>query len=424
MKPAQRATPDVMPSLMEDWRVLLMTFIGLRVMLLMVYQPMTIQGIERGVSAGGDFQTYYHLASLSDSVGLPLRDWWSEFPPLWPYLTVFLYQAVGRDGNYPAFALALAGLFLLADVGNLALIRALAARIYTPETGMMLGWVYAVMAAPLVFLFWTFDVLVVFTLLLGMWWLLKSRHAASAAVVSVGTLFKLTPILIVGAVWRYLPRAGAVRYTAVAVGGAAVVFSAFFTQNAAMTLPSLTAQWNKASYQTVWALLDGNMRTGNFGLIEDRLDPARANELQGNAPVVPGWARLGAALAVGLLVFMRTRDFSERGLIAFVTITLLIFFIQAQGWSPQWLAQIIPLVLLVFPTRNGVLALLFLSFVALAEYPFLFIRSDGAIAGTLIPAFVMFVVARTVVLLALCAALYRLLLRPPDSSVEQNTVIS
>jgi hypothetical protein len=127
---------------------------------------------------------------------------------------------------------------------------------------------------------------------------------------------------------------------------------------------------------------------------------------------------------VGLLVFMRTRDFSERGLIAFVTITLLIFFIQAQGWSPQWLAQIIPLVLLVFPTRNGVLALLFLSFVALAEYPFLFIRSDGAIAGTLIPAFVMFVVVRTVVLLALCAALYRLLLRPPDSSVEQNTVIS
>jgi hypothetical protein len=196
-----------------------------------------------------------------------------------------------------------------------------------------------------------------------------------------------------------------------------VVFGAFLAQNLGMSLPSLTAQGNKASYQTVWALLDGNMRTGNFGPIEDRLDPARANDLQGNAAVVPGWLRLGAALAVGLFVYARTRDFSERGLIAFVTITLLIFFIQAQGWSPQWLAQIIPLVLLVFPTRNGVLALLFLSFVAFAEYPFLFIRSDGSIEGALVPAFVMFIVARTMVLLALCVALYRLLRQPADSSV-------
>ncbi|MBL8154304.1 MAG: hypothetical protein JNM70_08985 [Anaerolineae bacterium] len=416
MKKAQKAAAATVPSLMEDWRLVLMTFIGLRLMLLMVYQPMTIQGVERGVSAGGDFQTYYNLAALSDSVGLPLRDWWSEFPPLWSYLTVFLYQAVGRDGNYPAFALALASLFLVADTGNLVLIRVIAGRIYTPETGMMLGWVYAVMAAPLIFLFWTFDVLVILTVLLGIWWLLKSRHIASAVAISVGTLFKLTPILIVGAVWRYLPGRGGVRYTAVAVGGAVVVFGAFLAQNAAMSLPSLTAQWNKASYQTVWALLDGNMRTGNFGPIEERLDPVRANDLQGNAAVVPGWLRLGAALAAGLFVYARTRNFSERGLIAFVTITLLIFFIQAQGWSPQWLAQIIPLVLLAFPTRNGVLALLLLSFVTFAEYPFLFIRSDGAIAGTLVPAFVMFVVARTMVLLALCVALYRLLRQSSDSS--------
>jgi hypothetical protein len=417
MKRAQNAAAAAVPSLMEDWRLLLMTFIGLRLLLLMVYQPMTIQGIERGVSAGGDFQTYYNLAALSDSVGLPLRDWWSEFPPVWSYLTVFIYQAVGRDGNYPAFALTLAGLFVLADVGNLALIRALAARIYTPATGFMLGWVYAVMAAPLVFLFWTFDVLVIFTMLLGVWWLLKGHSMASAVAAGVGTLFKLTPILITGAVWRYAPRRGAVRYTVVAVGGAAVVFGAFLAQNLGMSLPSLTAQWNKASYQTVWALLDGNMRTGNFGPIEDRLDPARANDLHGNAAVVPGWLRLGAALVVGLFVYARTRNFSERGLVAFVTMTLLIFFIQAQGWSPQWLAQIIPLVLLVFPTRNGVLALLFLSFVAFAEYPFLFIRSDGSIAGALVPAFVMFIVARTMALLALCVALYRLLRQSSDTSV-------
>jgi hypothetical protein len=99
---------------------------------------------------------------------------------------------------------------------------------------------------------------------------------------------------------------------------------------------------------------------------------------------------------------------------AFVAITLLIFFLQAQGWSPQWLAQIIPLVLLCFPTRDGVTTAVLLSLVTFAEYPFLFIRTGdtgGVITGSLVTPFIVLVLARTIIMIGICVALYRRLLQ-------------
>jgi hypothetical protein len=125
---------------------------------------------------------------------------------------------------------------------------------------------------------------------------------------------------------------------------------------------------------------------------------------------------LGAAAVIGLAIFLRARRFDDRGLVAFTTLTLLIFFLQAQGWSPQWLAQIIPLLLVCFPTRDGVTAAVLLSMVTFAEYPFLFIRTGdtgGQIAGALVTPFVALVLARTGILIALCVALYKLLRQDP-----------
>jgi hypothetical protein len=183
-----------------------------------------------------------------------------------------------------------------------------------------------------------------------------------------------------------------------------------------MTLPSLTAQSGKASYQTVWALLDGNYRTGNFGPVQERFDPANAGKLVGSPAVIPGVVRLGVAALIGAFVLWRTRRFDDRGLVAFVAITLLIFFLQSQGWSPQWLAQIIPLVLLCFPTRDGVTAVVLISLVTFAEYPFLFIRTGdtgGVITGNLMMPFVALVLARTAILIGICVALYKRLRQEP-----------
>lgn len=401
-------------GLLGDFRLLLILFIAFRVLLLLVYQPLLVEGGERGITAGGDYQTYFNIAALSDSLGAPFRDWWSEFPPAWTYLSVLIYQGTG--GAYAGYGLLLGLVVLAFDAGNLALMRKIGAHLYGAAVGLALAWIYALLLAPLVFTFWTFEPLAAFWLLLGLWWLLKKRDTRSALAAAVGALTKLTPALLVGAVWRFREGRSAARYTALLAGVFTLVYLPLLAQNAAMTLPSLTAQFNKASYQTVWALLDGNYRTGNFGPLADRADPARANVMQGRPAVVPGWLRLGAALALGLFVFARARRFDDRGLVAFVTITLLIFFLQAQGWSPQWLAQIAPLVLLCFPTRNGVLIVVLLSAAVFIEYPFLFIRTGdtgGEMTGALVGPFVMLVLARTIVLAGVCAALYRKLRQEP-----------
>jgi len=404
-------------SLLADFRLLLILFIAFRVMLLMVYQPLLVGGIERGITAGGDYLTYFQIASLSDTAGLPFRDWWSEFPPVWSYLSVLLYQLSGGvRGQYTSFALFTGLLMLAFDAGNLVLIRKIGSRLHGANTGMALAWIYTITLAPLVFTFWNFEPLVAFFLLLGLWWLLVKQNNRSALAAALGGLTKFTPALMLGAVWRFRERAAALRYTAIVAAVFGGVYLLLFLQNAAMTLPSLTAQFSKASYQTVWALIDGNYRTGNFGALEDRLDPARATIVQGQASRIPGWLRLAVAAAIGLFVFARARRFDDRGLVAFVAITLLIFFLQAQGWSPQWLVQIIPLLLLCFPTRNGVLAVVMLSFVTFAEYPFLFIRTGdtgGEITGALMMPFIILVLARTGILVGACVALYRRLRQEP-----------
>ncbi len=413
-QPKTSAAPLQLHAILNDFQLLMILFISLRVLLLLVYQPFLLQGVERGIAAGGDFQTYFQIASLSDTVGMPLRDWWSEFPPLWSYFSVAIYKV---QPNYTGFSMMLGIIFLALDIGNLVLIRKIATQLYSPETGQALAWVYALLLAPMVFVFWTFEVVVAFFMLLSLWWLLRERDWLAGMGIALGVLVKFTPVVLLGAVWRYRTTRRAVAPTVIAAGIVVIVYAFFFVQNAAMTMPSVTAQFSKASYQTVWALLDGNYRTGNFGPLDDRLDPANAAITQGNPPVIPGWARLAGALAVGLFVFVRTRRFDAKGLVAFAGISLLIFFLQAQGWSPQWLVQIIPFILLCFPTRDGVIMVVLLSMVTFVEYPFLFIRtgdSGGAITGALVMPFAALVVARTVILIGVCVGLYRILRQSRD----------
>ncbi len=400
-------------TLLNDFRLLLILFVTFRIMLLMVYQPIFTQGIERGLAAGGDFFYYFQLGSLSGQGLLPFRDWWSEFPPIPAFLDTIIFQLFGRSG-YTGFALIFGVIMMAFDVGNLVLIRRIGARIYGEGTGMALAWVYALMLAPLVLIWWNFEPLVAFFMLWSLAYLVERGDLRSAVVAGIGGLIKFTPLLILGAVWRFRSAAegvrSALRYSLVAVGIFGVVYLLLFAQNAAMTAPSLTAQFNKSSYETVWALLDGNYSTGNFGAAQERLDPANASRIVGKPAVIPGVVRLGAAALIGAFVFWRTRRFDERGLVAFVTITLLIFFLQAQGWSPQWLAQIVPLVLLCFPTRDGVTAVVLLSLVTFAEYPFLFIRTGdtgGTITGSLVLPYATLILFRTSILIGICVALYR-----------------
>ncbi|MFQ3645496.1 MAG: hypothetical protein SNJ80_01065, partial [Anaerolinea sp.] len=142
-----------------------------------------------------------------------------------------------------------------------------------------------------------------------------------------------------------------------------------------------------------------------------------------NPALIPGWLRLGIAALVGLGVFMSVRRFDQMGVVAFFLITLLIFYLQSQGWSPQWLTLIIPLTLLVIPTRDGVFLCVLLTLLAFVEYPFIFVRT-GATGGLVLPElslftpWVLIILARTGLLVVIALLCYQRLRQQPNPDLR------
>ncbi|MDQ7035532.1 MAG: hypothetical protein Q9P01_12055 [Anaerolineae bacterium] len=405
--------------LLGDFQLLLILFIAFRVILLIGYEPFLLEGNERGVGVGGDRQYHYALASLADEGQYPFRDWWSEFPPVWFLTTTGVYTLLGENVNFNSWSMVLGAIMILSEVGVLIMIRKIGTRLHSEVTGTALAWIYALMAAPAVFMWWNFDSLVTFFFLLGIWLLLIQKDMRSATMIALGALTKFVPFLIFGAALRFLKPQRTIRYISVAVGLFVLAYLPLFAINSDLTLVSLTAQFGKPSYQTVWAIIDGNHTTGNFGEIETHFLADGVNETTGdsNPSRVPSILRFGLAAAVGLFVFLRTRRMDEIGMVAFIGITLLIFYLQSQGWSPQWLTQILPLLLLVYPTRNAVLVAVMLSILAFVEYPLILIRSADIPLepGSLIYLpWVLVVVLRTSLLLGICVAFYRKLRQSPN----------
>lgn len=391
---------------LNDRGLLIVCFIALRVLLLVAYQPVQVNGVERGVTAMGDFGHYYNLAELRTGGSLPYGDFWYEFPPIFAAVSLLVHILVGA-GNFTAYASLLAAIMIGFDTLNLWLIMRITMRLHSSETGFAVGWLYTVLAAPLIIGFWTFEAFVTTSLLLGLLWFARRPAWAGAALVA-GAFIKFYPVVLLGAAYRTLP----VRRALIASGVVAVgimLLIGFYLLFPRFGPASLSAQAGKASYQTVWALLDGNYRTGNFGGIADHFDPGKASVMIGNTPVIPFWLRTVIFGAIGLLIFLTARRRDEYGLVCFAALTILVFFLWSQGWSPQWIAVVIPLALITLPTRITATLLILLSTVVFVEYPFLFARTgdtNGVISGAQLPLFTALILIRTLLLILIATQLY------------------
>jgi hypothetical protein len=391
-------------NLFRDTRLLLYLFVGFRLMLLLVHQPQT--GYTPGLSAFGDFSYFYDLAKLADQNKLPYRDYWFEYPPVLAFVSQGVYTVAHlRGGDFPAYLLLMNIVLLAFDTGNLLLIKRIGTHLYDQGTGMALSWIYALLAVPLIFSFWNFDSIVSFFTLLATAWLLVRKDNRSALVAGIGALSKFMPLIVVGAVWRYRNIREAIRYSIIAVAVTVTGLLAMVIIGGPFGAASLTVQFNKASAETVWALIDGNYGTGILN--SNHLDIAMASQIQGNHPAVPTWLRTAIFGAIALYVYATTRRRDDRGLMAFIGISFALFFLWSPNWSPQWQVTLIPLILLNFPTRNGVLVVLGLSFISFVEYPILFEHTGGTITVTLLPIFVLLVLMRTFILIGFALALYR-----------------
>jgi hypothetical protein len=124
--------------------------------------------------------------------------------------------------------------------------------------------------------------------------------------------------------------------------------------------------------------------------------------------VIPGWLRLIPFALLGLWVFRLPMESNDKNMLAFFTVTVMLFMLWAQGWSPQWTVTLAPLILLNFPTRTGVLVMLALMVGAFIEYPLLFryaADTENLISGTYRTPFALLIVTRTMILSGISVAL-------------------
>ena len=350
------------------WPVFVL-FVALRLMMLLTFPA-------DNLTLYGDYLYYYELAALSDQGYLPFIHTWSEYPPVFPFLSVGLYRLSELAGGGYHVYVTLLGLVMLAvDTGNLALVLRVAQRLHGEEMAERTGWIYSVLFVPLIHLWWNFDALNAFALLLALELLLQGRDRWAALAMGGGALVKLLPVLVFPVLaktrsWQRWLVGGLL--VAAVIGAAAVGLLIAGGPVAVASFRSLTS---RTSWQTVWALIDGNLRTGLLGAPAEHLDLSKATAPVGNPSRVPDLVRLLVFGAVYGLAFWKARLCeAPRRQVAFVAFTLVLFFLWSEGWSPQWQALLFPLLLLVLPLRRGILFIVVLSLVNLAEWPVLLSR--------------------------------------------------
>jgi hypothetical protein len=321
-----------------------------------------------GIRSYGDFWNFYHLASL----GQPFRDLWVEFPPVFPYLSRGLYLLV--DGRQHAYEYLLAFFLSFVQAANLFLFSRIVDQIWKPEIAQKKIGAYLVFLIGL-FYGWTyFDPLVVLAVLGSLYGLIRDRDLPLGFSLSLGALTKWFPLMILPALWKWRPRRKALLITLLVVVLVGGVWGGLYLRSPEMTRASLLSQGVKGSWETVWALLDGNLKTGNFGPGIDRADPATILTGSSEPARVPPWLTLMLIGGAGFVWYTRVEPHTPDQLVALAGFTIGMFLLWSPGYSPQWVLYLLPLILIAFPVREGFLLALVLILLNLLEWPVLLSR--------------------------------------------------
>lgn len=321
-----------------------------------------------GIKSYGDFVHFYHLAQM----GVPFIDYWVEFPPVFPFLSWLIYQISGEQEHvYDYLLLILLSLF---QAGGLVIFSKLAAKI-KPNIESWIGiGVYFIINLILPYTWWYFDVLAVTTLLLGISWFFEAKDIRSAVILAIGALIKLFPALALCLIWRYRPGKRAFLLSFILVLIVTGSYLLLYLVSPSFTKASIISQSRKGSWETIWALLDNNYRTGNFGPEIERLDAEAAGNAIGNPARISPWITIMFFLLIGSYFYKQLNGDQPIVQIGLLCIAFLIFFNWMPGWSPQWILYLIPLVLLIFDDMEGVIISGILALVNLLEWPVLLSR--------------------------------------------------
>ena len=332
----------------------------------------------------------------------PFIHYWYEFPPIFPYLNIGVYMLAGQQlKNY---IVILAFVLLIVECGNLYLLYRLALSLFGPGRAEQIAWIYTALFTPIFFWLGNFDALTTFFILLALYSLLQNKNKLLTLTLGLGAMVKFLPAVLLATVWRARGWKVVLLYVVTTVLISLVIFGVFALVNPAMTLASLQAQASKSSYETVWALMDGNTTTGNFGPLTDHFDPAKATQPLNNPARLPSWLTLILFGILGWFILTRPRALTDLKFdaVVFTTLTFIIFCLWSPGWSPQWQTFLIPLLLLALPEKRAVLLIIVLGFINFLEWPVMLSRGLNQLLSITI-------IARTLVFVLLAYQLYHIL---------------
>ncbi len=359
-------------------------------------------------SIGPDIYDYMRWGSLADSGLYPYVHYWSEYPPLFGWSAILIYRlstlvpALPEEPRY-WFAIVLRLTMTLFDAGSLFLVYGMAqqlgARSRAVRTAAFFagGFIIAYAAAG-----W-YDSMPLFFLLLALFLALRDHYTSSAAAVSIGFLVKLVPIVLVPVVLRRIERLRQAIGYLIAVGvSLLVLLLPFLLNSSAYLLAFVRSTFNRPSWNSLWAILEGGYTFGAVLPVMERFSPENVSASPVANPLP--WPLIHLAfLAVFLFIYTRRLDWRKPlNTVAFAGLAINLFLLWSKGFSGQFIVYAIPFVVLLLPNWRGLAYAAVLSVLWIAEFPL----SLLTFATTTVEApnwfIVWIILARTTILIVLC----------------------
>lgn len=321
-----------------------------------------------GMKAYGDFWNFLGLASL----GTPYYKFWVEFPPVFPFLSRGIYLLVG--GREHAYVYLLILVFSVFQAGSLYLFQRIDNLITGGNPSKVRAIAYGFLLVGLFYGWAYFDSLAVFFLLLGLWLTLENRYYGVGFSLGVGGLLKWFPLVALPAIWKWADLKAAIKTVLITGLMIVLVWGGLYLLSPKFVHASLISQGTKGSWETIWAIIDGNLHTGNFSSDLVRTNAATAGISTGNPAQISPWISLFFFGGIGLAFFLTAKIDSPNKLISFAGFTFMLMYIWSPGYSPQWVLYLLPLILLAFRIERSILLGLVVLLVNLLEWPLLLSR--------------------------------------------------
>jgi len=343
-----------------DFVVLLTLFVSFRLLTVVLFRYGGFFG------SASDYEYYQRLAGLSDHGAYPFLSFWVEYPPVFPWLAVAAYRLALLVPGYPPvdvwFRIFLGCCLLAFEVGNLVLVYRIGWRLYGPEGALRCAWIYSGLFAPL--FVWTgwFDNFPVFLALLSLDLVLSRRLLLAGMAAGLGFAVKLMPALMGLTAARMLvghaPSWARLRRIGVFVAGAASVALAclapFAVLNWAIFAASVRSWLFRAPWETFWALAEGYYSFGAVEPLTERVGQLTSVAWQRETSLTGPWPTLALALALLWLYSRRLEVEQPRNLVAFAGLSVDAFVLTSAGFSPQFVAWLMPFAVLLLPSLRGV----------------------------------------------------------------------